>query len=54
MGIGIERTGCTIVGIGSQNGMEPIPGPGVTLTTGADILMIGTAESEERFLERWG
>jgi len=49
-----ERTGCTIVGIGSQNGMEPVPGPGVTLPAGADILMIGTAESEESFLKRWG
>ena len=49
-----ERTGCTIVGIGSENTMETVPGPGAKLPAGADILMIGTAESEENFLERWG
>ena len=49
-----ERTGCTIVGIGSEKAMETIPGPGAKLPAGADILMIGTAESEENFLERWG
>ena len=49
-----ERTGCTIVGIGSENAMETVPGPGAKLPAGADILMIGTAESEESFLERWG
>lgn len=48
-----ERTGCTIVGIGSPNGMQPVPGPRTTLPAGADILMIGTAESEERFFEQW-
>jgi Trk K+ transport system NAD-binding subunit len=49
-----ERTGCTIVGIGSENTMETVPGPGAKLPEGADILMIGTADSEESFLERWG
>jgi Trk K+ transport system NAD-binding subunit len=49
-----ERTGCTIVGFGSENTMETVPGPGAKLPAGADILMIGTAESEESFLEQWG
>jgi len=49
-----ERTGCTIVGIGSESGMEVVPGAGAKLPADADILMIGTAESEESFLERWG
>jgi len=34
--------------------MEVVPGAGAKLPAGADILMIGTAESEESFLERWG
>jgi len=49
-----EQTGCTIVGIGSEDAMETVPGPDAILPAGADILMIGTADSEETFLKRWG
>ncbi len=49
-----ERTGCTVVGIRSNNGTQVIPGPDEMLPAGADILMIGTAEAEENFLAQWG
>ncbi len=49
-----ERTGCTVVGIRSNNGTQVIPGPDEVLPAGADILMIGTAEAEENFLAQWG
>ena len=49
-----ERTGCTIVGVGSESDMKVVPGPDATLPAGADILLIGTTESERRFLGRWG
>jgi Trk K+ transport system NAD-binding subunit len=47
------RSGCSVVGIGSANGMEMVPGPAAQLPGGADILLIGTADAEERFLKLW-
>ncbi|MGE0827338.1 MAG: TrkA family potassium uptake protein [Candidatus Binatia bacterium] len=49
-----ERTGCTVVGISTENGMEVLPAPDAVLPAAADILLIGTAESEESFLALWG
>jgi Trk K+ transport system NAD-binding subunit len=49
-----ERTGCTVVGISSKNGMEIVPRPTQTLPADADILMIGTTEAEDNFLALWG
>jgi len=48
-----EQTGCTVVGIGSNEGMEVVPGPSVVLRSGSDILLIGTSEAEQAFLDRW-
>jgi Trk K+ transport system NAD-binding subunit len=47
------RSGCSVVGISTAHGMEVVPGPGAQLSDSADILLIGTAEAEERFLELW-
>jgi Trk K+ transport system NAD-binding subunit len=47
------RSGCTVVGIGTEKGMEMVPGPAAQLPGDGDILLIGTAEAEERFLELW-
>ena len=49
-----EQTGCTVVGIGAPQGMEIVPGPSERLPADADMLLIGTAEAEERFLALWG
>jgi Trk K+ transport system NAD-binding subunit len=47
------RSGCSVVGISTAQGMEVVPGPGAQLPDGADILLIGTADGEDRFLELW-
>lgn len=49
-----EQTGCTVVGVSTPQGMQIVPGPSEQLPEGADILLIGTAEAEERFLATWG
>jgi Trk K+ transport system NAD-binding subunit len=46
-----ERTGCSVVGIRTERSMEVIPSPSQTLPADADIVLIGTAEAEESFLE---
>ncbi|NNE07000.1 MAG: potassium channel protein [Gemmatimonadetes bacterium] len=45
-----ERTGCSIVAIHTDAGMQVVPDPSVILAEDAEIVLIGTAESEERFL----
>ena len=34
--------------------MEVVPNPSETLATDADIVLIGTVEAEDRFLELYG
>lgn len=48
-----EQTGCTVVGISAAQGIEVMPEPDTRLPEAADILLIGTAESEENFLTLW-
>ena len=45
-----ERTGCSLVAISTDRGMEIVPHPDETIPAGADILLIGNIEAEERFL----
>jgi voltage-gated potassium channel len=47
------RSDCSVVGISTPQGMEVVPGPAAQLPDGADILLIGTADAEDRFLELW-
>jgi Trk K+ transport system NAD-binding subunit len=49
-----ERTGCSVVAIGTNDGMEVGPDPTRNLEAGADIVLIGSREAEERFLETYG
>jgi len=49
-----ERTGCSVVAIRTERGMEVVPGPEVHLPAEADLLLIGTLDAEERFLGRFG
>jgi Trk K+ transport system NAD-binding subunit len=49
-----ESTGCTVVAIGTNNGMEVGPEPTRKLLAGADIVLIGSPDAEERFLETYG
>ncbi|NIN12489.1 MAG: potassium channel protein, partial [Gemmatimonadales bacterium] len=46
-----ERTDCSVVAIRTERGMEVVPNPSQTLPADADIVLIGTAEAEERFLQ---
>ena len=49
-----ERTGCSVVAIQTDKGTEVIPDPSKALPPEAEIVLIGTGEAEERFLELYG
>jgi len=49
-----EHTGCSVVAIRTERGMEVVPNPSETLAAEADIVLIGTVEAENRFLELYG
>ncbi len=46
-----ERTGCNVVAIRTDAGFRVVPGPGEVLPEGAELLLVGSIEAEERFLE---
>ena len=46
-----ERTGCSVIGLSDDKGMQLIPGPDEVLPAGAEILLIGSLEAEDRFLD---
>ena len=47
------ETGCTLVGLGEGDGLKASPDPGTVLTAGAEMLLIGTIEAQDRFLARY-
>jgi Trk K+ transport system NAD-binding subunit len=49
-----ERTGCSVVAIRTERGMEVVPNPAEVLPAEADIVLIGTVEAEDRFLDLYG
>ena len=49
-----ERTGCSVVALRTERGTEVVPNSLVTFPAEADIVLIGTALAEERFLEIYG
>jgi voltage-gated potassium channel len=48
-----ERTGCSVVALGTEQGMQLVPDPKEKLAAGAEMLLIGSLEAEERFLEQF-
>jgi Trk K+ transport system NAD-binding subunit len=46
-----ERTGCSVVALGRDEGMQLVPGADTVLEAGAEMLLIGSIDAEERFLE---
>lgn len=48
-----RETGCIVVAIDSDTRMHVNPGPRTRLQENAEMILIGTAESEERFLSRY-
>ena len=48
-----KETGCSVLAIQTGNDVEVNPPPNTTLPLDAEIIVIGSAESEERFLDRY-
>lgn len=46
-----ERTACSVVAVTAGDAMKVVPGPGEVLPGGGDMLLIGTQDAEERFLQ---
>ena len=49
-----ERTGCSVVAMSSAEGRAIVPRPDALLEEDAELLLIGSRESEARFLEAFG
>jgi Trk K+ transport system NAD-binding subunit len=49
-----SQTGCNVVALRSETGMTINPEPSTFLKSGAEIILIGTPESEQRFMKRYG
>ncbi len=48
-----ERTGCSVVATRTQHGVEVVSDPAASLPADAKIVLIGTVEAEDRFLETY-
>ena len=48
-----KETGCSVIAIDAGNGAQVNPHPGTTLPPDAEIILIGSVESEQRFLNRY-
>ncbi len=49
-----SATGCSVIGVTFNGQTEINPGPSTQLHEGAELLLIGSAEAEREFLERYG
>ena len=49
-----ERTGCSVVATRRKNRLEVVSNPSEALPADAEIVLIGAADAEERFLEVFG
>lgn len=49
-----ERTGCNVVAIRTAAGKRVVPGPEELLPKGAELVVIGSVEAEEQFLDVFG
>jgi voltage-gated potassium channel len=47
-------TGCNVVAVRTETGLTVNPHPSTVLTSGAEMILIGTPESEERFMKLYG
>ncbi len=46
-----QRTGCSVIAINSKEGLQVNPGPDTTLPASGEMFVIGTDESQLRFLD---
>ncbi len=49
-----SETGCSVVALRSETGMVINPDPATLLQEGAEIILIGTPEAEQRFMKLYG
>ncbi|MDQ4076343.1 MAG: NAD-binding protein, partial [Chloroflexota bacterium] len=49
-----QETGCTVVALQTQQGVEINPDPATPLRAGMKMVLIGTTKAEQRFLQRYG
>lgn len=49
-----EKTGCTIVAVRGNEQLEINPPANTILRNGQELILVGSVESEQRFLERFG
>jgi uncharacterized protein with PhoU and TrkA domain len=48
------KAGCNVVALRSEIGLRINPDPSTVLTSGSEMILIGTPESEERFMKLYG
>ena len=48
------KTGCSLIAISSETGMEIVPDPERTIPADSEILLIGSIDAEDKFLSRYG
>lgn len=46
-----QRTGCSVIAIDGNDGLQVNPDPNTTLPANAEMFVIGTEESQQRFLD---
>lgn len=49
-----KETGCTIIAIKTKDNLQVNPDPSTVLPDGAEIILIGTVEAENRFFKEYG
>ena len=49
-----EQTGCSVIGIEQNGATQTLPDPSTALPAGAEMLLIGSVDAENRFLELYG
>lgn len=49
-----EQTGCSVVALRAEEGLEPMSNPHQALKLGMNLVLVGTSEAQERFLKVFG
>jgi K+/H+ antiporter YhaU regulatory subunit KhtT len=49
-----EECGCSVIAVSQDHRIQINPDPGTLLGAGSEIVLLGTADSENAFLDRYG
>jgi K+/H+ antiporter YhaU regulatory subunit KhtT len=49
-----QRTGCTVIALSTDSSMQINPDPATSLPAGGEMILIGTVEEENQFLQLFG